>query len=247
LPFLFFSVSDGKLLTYILPCFPPFAILMAFGLLNLFRKEQKNIFRWGVAGTGIFFTLILLALTYVQFFGYQGFRPYGQPWKVIMFLNSLLVIIICCLWVFKDSKSFKKVILLGLSPLLLFFTIHFLIPDLTIEKKAPGILLKRYSQDISHDTIIISDDNTIRAVCWYLHRSDVYLLKSGGELNYGLSYPDASGRLIDIKSAADLIKRNGGKILVIARGKNISKWRDQFPKPVFQDDSGPEGYVFWRY
>lgn len=247
LPFLFFSVSAGKLLTYILPCFPPFAILMTFGLLNIFKKERKNIFRWGVAGTGIFFSLILLALMYVQLFGYQGFRPYSQPWKVIMFVNSLIVIIIFCFWVFKDSKSYKKITLIGFSPFLFFFTTHFIIPDLTIEKNVPGILLERYRQNISHDTIIMSDENTVRAVCWYLGRSDVYLLEDGGELNYGLSYSDASGRLIDIKSAADLIKWNGGKIILIARGKNILRWRDQLPGPVFQDDSGPEGYVFWRY
>jgi len=247
MPFLFFSVSDGKLLTYILPCFPPFAILMAFGFSNIFKRKRKNVFQWGVAVTVIFFSLILLALMYVQLFGYQGFRPYGQPWKLIMFSNSLIVIIICCLWVFKDSKSFKKVMLIGLSPLLLFFIIHFLIPDLTVEKKVPGILLERNRQNLSHDTIIISDENTIRAVCWYLHRDDVYLLENGGELNYGLAYSDASGRLIGIKSAVGLIKRNRGKIILIARVKNVLRWQDQLPIPVFQDDSGPDGYVLWGY
>jgi len=247
LPFLFFSASNGKLLTYILPCFPPFAILMAFGLSHALNKGKKKGFQWGVVGTGMLFGLILLALMYVQFFGYQGFRPYSQPWKVIMAVNSLVFFILFCFWAFRNQESMKKIILFALSPFLLFFIAHFIIPDLTIEKKAPGILLERYSQDIGHDTIIISDEDTVRAVCWYLKRSDVYVLGGGGELDYGLAYEDAAGRWIDMKSAVGLIKRNQGKILLIAMVKNILRWRDQLPKPVFLDDSGPEGYVFWRY
>ena len=136
---------------------------------------------------------------------------------------------------------------IGFSPFLLFITIHFIIPDLTIEKKVPGTLLERYCQNISHDTILMSDENTIKAVCWYMNRDDVYVLENGGELNYGLTYSDASGRLIDIKTSIDMIKRNKGKIILIARAKNILRWRDQLPRPVFQDDSGIDGYVFWRY
>jgi len=46
IPFLFFSFSNGKLLTYILPCFPPAAILMSFGLLEAFKKGRwKDVFR----------------------------------------------------------------------------------------------------------------------------------------------------------------------------------------------------------
>jgi 4-amino-4-deoxy-L-arabinose transferase len=248
LPFLFFSFSNGKLLTYILPCFPPFAILMAFGLLHVLKKEGRNIFfQWGSIGSGMLFCLILFALVYVQLFGYNGFRPYSQPWKALMVVNALVFMILFCFWAFRSQGRIKKIILFGLSPFLLFLTAHYILPDLTLEHKSPGILLERYSQGIGHDTIIISDEDTVRAMCWYLKRSDVYVLGGNGELDYGLAYGDATGRWIDMKSAVGLIKRNQGKILLIARVKNILRWRDQLPKPVFQDDSGPEGYVCWRY
>jgi len=35
--------------------------------------------------------------------------------------------------------------------------------------------------------------------------------------------------------------------VLIARQKHIAEWRRQLPGPVSQDDSGPKGYVFWRY
>jgi 4-amino-4-deoxy-L-arabinose transferase len=244
---LFFSFSNGKLLTYILPCFPPFAILMAFGLMHVLDEGEKKLFQWGVAGTGMFFGLMLLALMYVQLFGYQGFRPYSQLWKVIMAVSSGVFAILFCFWAFKNQEGRKKAVLFALSPFLLFFASHFIVPDLTIEMKAPGPFLERHKQGIGDDDVIISDEDTIRAVCWYLKRSDVYVLGGAGELDYGLSYKDAVSRLLDMKSAVGLINRNRGKIVLIARAKNISRWQNELPKPVFQDDSGPEGYVFWRY
>jgi 4-amino-4-deoxy-L-arabinose transferase len=248
LPFLFFSVASGKLLTYILPCFPPFAVLMTLGLLNDLRKEGRNyLFQWGVIVTGMLFGLVLLVLIYIQLFGYQGFRPYGQPWKAVMAVDAFALIMLFSFLSFKSRERTTKIVLLGFSPLLFFLSLNFILPDLTIEKKVLGILLERYSQDIGHDSIIIADENTATAVCWYLHRSDVYVLGEGGELNYGLEYEDATGRHSNIRSARDLIERNHGHISLIARVRNISRWRDQLPKPFFQDDSGPEGYVLWRY
>ncbi len=247
LPFLFFSASNGKLLTYILPCFPPFAILMAFGLSQAFKTGKEKIFQWGAIGTGMLFVLILTAFVYVQFLGYRGFHPYSRPWKVIMTVNGLVFFILFCFWAFKNRDGMKKIILFGLSPLLLFFVAHFIIPDLAIQAKAPGPFIERYRQDIHPDTIIISDEDTVRAVCWYLKRSDVFVLGGGGELDYGLTYEDAAGRSMDMTSAVDRINQNHGKTVVIARVKNFSRWRDKLPRPVFQANSGPLGYGIWRY
>ena len=144
-------------------------------------------------------------------------------------------------------KKINLIMLIGLSPFLLFVVSHYIIPSTVAEKKMPGILLKNYHQKISNDTKIISDSKSVGAVCWYLKRNDVYLLKEGGELDYGLRYPDALGRILDLNTADDLIKRNNGKILVIAETKNILNWQGQLPKPRFKDSSGSEGYSLWLY
>jgi 4-amino-4-deoxy-L-arabinose transferase len=41
-PFAFFSASSGKIETYILPCFPPLAMLLAIGLLAAVVKDKKD-------------------------------------------------------------------------------------------------------------------------------------------------------------------------------------------------------------
>ena len=108
LPFLFFSVSAGKLLTYILPCFPPFAILMAFGLTHVLNKGENKVFQWGVAGAAMLFGLILLAFVFVQLLGYKGFQPYSQPWKAMLAVNALFFVIIFCFWSFRSQEKIKK-------------------------------------------------------------------------------------------------------------------------------------------
>ncbi|MDY6823251.1 MAG: phospholipid carrier-dependent glycosyltransferase [Thermodesulfobacteriota bacterium] len=248
LPFLFFSFSNGKLLTYILPCFPPFAILIAFGLLHVLKKDTRSrLFQGGVVVNTILFSLILVAFLYVQLFGFNGFRPYSQAWKAVMVVNGLAYFVLFLVWAFRSRTTVSKTLLLGLSPLLLFFVVHFTIPDLTREVKSPGPILEQYAQGIDSKDIVISDENSIRAVGWYLERNDVYLLGGTGELDYGLKYKDAVGRLLDMQTAVDLIQNNRGRTVLIARVKHIARWRDQLPQPVFRDRSGPEGYVLWKF
>ena len=248
LPFLFFSFSNGKLLTYILPCFPPFAVLTAFGLSHTLGKERNNrLFQWGLIGNMMFLGIILLALMYAHFIGFNGAHLYYQPWKAVIAATGLLFLIMSSYWSYRSQRGKDKLLLLGISPLLFFFIGHFIIPDQTAETKSPGPLLEYYKKGIGDDVVIISDENSVRAVCWYLKRKDVYVLGKPGELSYGLSYKDAGGRLLDCRSAVDLINQNQGKTVLFARAKNILRWRDQLPRPVYQDQNGPSGYVFQRY
>ncbi len=247
LPFLFFSVSRGKLLTYILPCFAPFAILMALGLSDTLARGKRSLFQWGVGATAALFGLLLIAFIYLQHFGFHGFHPYSQPWKAMMIINSLIFFILLCVWAFRSQTGTPKVLLFGLSPLLLFCMVHFVLPDRTLESKTPAILLANLQQKIAPDTRVISDEDTIRAVCWYLKRDDIYALGSTGELDYGFSYADAAGRSLDMAAAARLIAAHPGKVVLIARAKNIRQWQNVLPQPVSQIDSGHEGYVLWRY
>lgn len=246
-PFLFFSVSSGKLLTYILPCFPPFAILMAFGLIQALKKENSKLFQWGVAITGSFFGIILLALIYVQIFSYGGFHLFNRAWKATMVVNGLVFMVFFCFWSMRSQGGVAKIVRLGFAPLLFLFLAHFAIPDSALERKAPGRLLEKHKYRINSNTIVIACEDTFGVACWNLKRDDIYLLNSAGELTYGLRYGDAAGRLLDVNSARRMIDRNRDNTVLIARTKRILKLSNALPVPVYRDDSGPEGFVLWRY
>ncbi len=246
-PFLFFSVSSGKLLTYILPCFPPFAILMAFGLTQVLKKENSRLFQWGVAITGSLFGMILLALIYVQISNYGAFHMFNRAWKVTMVVNGLVFMVFFCFWSMRSQGGKTRIMRLGFAPLLLLFLGHFAIPDCVIVRNAPDRLLQNHQDGINPDTIIIACEEAFGVACWNLKRDDIYLLNQAGELTYGLRYGDAAGRLLDVNSARRMIDQNRGNTVLIARTERILKLSNELPVPVYQDDSGPEGFVLWRY
>ncbi|MBU1167968.1 MAG: phospholipid carrier-dependent glycosyltransferase [Proteobacteria bacterium] len=248
LPFLFFSCCNGKLLTYILPCFPPFAILMARGLFNgLGKKRRQPCFQWGAMGNVFLFSVILIAFVFVQLLNYNGLRPYHQPWKSLMVVNGLIFMILFMYGSFSSEDKIRKILYLGLSPCLFFLTVHFMIPEMTIETETPGVLLAQQRDRLSPDTVILSDEDSIRAVCWYFKRSDVYIVGKSGELGYGFSYNDSAGRQLDIPSAVRMITSHPGKAVLVARSKHIKKWQAQLPEPVRREDSGENGYAFFQF
>ena len=247
LPFLFFSASKGKLLTYILPCFPPFAILLAVGLAHAVHAGQRRSIQWGIAGTGLLFVLAAVAVAGLQIFGGQGLGPFNHSWKALMAVNALLSVAVFCGWALTCRMSMKKLAVFGGAPLLLFFMAHFTLPDAVIDATSPGPLLEHCRPGIGKDAVVIADEDSVRAVCWYLKRSDLRLYGGGGELDYGMAYPDAGNRALHPTALKDLIRQHRGKVVLIGRSKHVQNWKDGLPKPVFIDTNGPDGFSLWKY
>nr|WP_321467738.1 phospholipid carrier-dependent glycosyltransferase [uncultured Desulfobulbus sp.] len=247
-PFFLFSLSHGKLLTYILPCFPPFAILMGLGLVQLLQKNgQSKLFRGGIAINSLLFLLLMLTFIVLQVLGYHGMRPYSQAWKVIMIVNGLLFFLLFCYWSYQGENLQSKIFFTGTSLFFVYVLAHYTMPDKTVEVKCPGPLIERNVPLVAEGDLVISDDDTIRAVCWYLKRDDIYNLGSPGELRYGFGYPQAGTRLIDLKAATELIETHRGHVVLVARVRAMKRWRDSLPPPLFQDFNGEKGYVFLKF
>ncbi|MBA4368186.1 MAG: hypothetical protein C0403_11185 [Desulfobacterium sp.] len=248
-PFLFFSASSGKLVTYILPCFPPLAILFAKGLQTYFMTDNHKSFNRGAIILAAIWSGVMLTFILIQTFTWNGFSVYSSIWKTVLFIAGLSAYIVLLLASVKSRHYQNKFILYTLSPLFFLISANFLVPDLTLAVNSPGEFLLRHKYRIEKDSIIVSDSGAIQIVCWYYKRNDLYQLNDGGELEYGFKQPDARHRLLDFKDFAELVSQNQGRVVLIIRQRNYNNWMEYLPKHILKESSGQQdqGFVFCKY
>lgn len=248
-PLLFFSVSKGKILTYILPCFPPFAMLMSIGLKKYFETGGKKLFSVAVWSLAVLAVIIAMALIGIQSIGFKGFKPYDQTWKWGLGVFGFVMFAFLLISAVRISNSKSKLMLVGCSPLFILLGSNFTMPDLTLEHKAPGTFLMKNAHKIKPDTILVADEDPMGAVCWFYKRDDVYLLEGGGEVSYGLNYEDAKFRSLNLKQFKDLLLQNAEKrrVVLIAKSRKYMRWKHNLPEPLYEDSNGKGGYVFVQY
>ncbi len=204
LPLVFFSISHGKLVTYVLPCFPPLAILIAIGLEDYLRTKNNRLFSFGLIFNSLVL-LLLLGLLISQIFN-TGFSVYQQNERpqLIMSIVALLTGLTGGWWALKSRLSGVRLMMNLLILIPFVVLIQFAMPNQLKESKMPGKLFTEVRNKISPDTLVVTDGRILRAVNWYLKRDDVYLL-SPNEMTYGLSYSDAAGRLLNPEAFAALL------------------------------------------
>jgi 4-amino-4-deoxy-L-arabinose transferase len=247
--FLFFSASSGKIGTYILPCFPALAVLIALGLDRYVRQKKSAAFTAGALALSVTAAIVALALTLSQLSGFPGIRLYGhsETWKWILGAIGLIAWSGISAASVKARGSTRKLALCCAAPVLLLLSAQFLMPDLSIERKAPGEFLLSQQHKVGPDTLIVSTDDPVRAVCWFYKRNDVFLVGDPGELTYGVRYPDSRSRRLTLDQFRDLIRENRGKkrLVFITKTDTYDDYRRQVPEPSFEYKNSR--FVFARY
>jgi 4-amino-4-deoxy-L-arabinose transferase len=245
MPFLFFSMSSGKLLTYILPCFPPFAILASAGLAGNPENAEK-LFKGGIAAATLALCLLLAGAAWIKFMGPSDIFPFKNQ-KAIIAGTALAAGIPLLICAFRTRITPIRLVCFGIPPLFLLFSINFIIPDRILEKRAPGDFLRRHIREVTPATLLVSERTPVQMVCWVFKRSDVYLLSTGGELSYGLSYKKDRHRLVNFRKFTELTRQYPNRVVLIAWADHFKAWENYLPKPIRVDRSGKDGFVFARY
>jgi len=65
------------------------------------------------------------------------------------------------------SDSRRKIVLIAIATVCFMFIAHLGMPDQTMERKAPGEFLLHHADRIGQDTLLISGDDSVHAVCWF--------------------------------------------------------------------------------
>jgi len=213
LPLLFFSISRGKLLTYVLPILAPFAVLIAVGILDYLKAGKSRLFLLGAFINAALMLLVLAITLHHQYYEPNNILfSANEAHKMHLLVAAIVVTALLCLvpTLLRSVYIRLGVIILTVVPLFAF--INLVVPHSTLAGLSPISIIRQEKHLITPDTRLISDANVIRAVAWELKRTDIDLFQKG-ELTYGLRYQDAKDRFIDPPTLDRLLnKLDSGEI-----------------------------------
>jgi len=250
LPFLFFSVCSGKLIPYILPCFPPLVMMIAAGLTDYLEKEKQRAFNVCAMALAVLTGAIAAGLVLHRTAHISGMRIYdpSETWKWAAAVGVFLAWGAGALFSAVRSDWKKKLSLFTLAPLPLLFSAHVALPDHILEDRTPERLLLRNQDKVHADTLIITGEHLVHGVCWFYKRDDIHLLEKAGELRYGLDRDDSCPpRLLTVKELPERIHAHfqKGGVALFLKKKSYLKEKDRLPEPEFVD--ADNGFVFLKF
>ena len=250
-PFLFFSLSRGKLPTYILPCIPPMVMLLTLGLINYLKEKSKafiisaNIFSGALAFSALALLLIHSSGLFPSrlYTAADGYKPWLASGVVLIW--SVLVGLAA-----RQPSWHRQLFFFSAAPLLFFMTIHPLLPQAAVLRKAPVHYLETVAVHLEPGAILVADSGTASALSWYYKQSQIYLFDEGaGELRYGLKFPDSRkyhldtvDRLSELLQQAKVEER---QVLLFLRTKKWTPSQDRLPPPAQFHDDGR--YILVQY
>jgi 4-amino-4-deoxy-L-arabinose transferase len=215
-PFIFFSISHGKLATYILPCLPPFIILLSLGLTQYHQQSQKQAFNAGL----ILQSAVLIILGTIAILAPKSWVSHMDitiPFKVAKLLAWTVCLIYAALLLLAiDTRDYFRLSFacIAASPILLLLATS-LTANFYNNGHCPRDFFLKNKQHIKKSDTIISTPNLAPAICWYYKRDNILILANSGELQYGQSYPDAQDRFISWNKFQTLKNSNSNLIVML--------------------------------
>ncbi|WP_426196897.1 lipid IV(A) 4-amino-4-deoxy-L-arabinosyltransferase [Pseudomonas sp. NFXW11] len=220
LPLVFFSLSRGKLPTYIMPCLLPLAVLMGNALIERIKAAKTREIRLNSLLNLLLGVGALVALVVIQFT-----RPvYGHT----EMLSLSLVFIMLMGWIIANLLPLSKPLHYWAAPALGIWLLVALLPAgmpaLIVHDKMPDQFIKEHLEELKQAKTLLSNDlGAASALAWRLQRPEVSLYNTEGELKYGLAYPDSVQRKVDMSTISQWMTdaRKQGPVGVVMRVKDV--------------------------
>ncbi|KMN05791.1 lipid IV(A) 4-amino-4-deoxy-L-arabinosyltransferase [Pseudomonas helleri] len=219
LPLAMFSLSKGKLPTYILPCLLPLALLMGHALMSWIDQGRGTVIRLNGLLNALLAVAGLTGLIYLQVT-----RPVYANTE--MFSLSLGLIVLMG-WLLANALQAMRPLQLWAAPALgmglLVALLPAAMPASVVNSKMPDQFIAEHVQELSQTHTLLSNElGSAAALSWRLNRPDVTLYDTEGELKYGLGYADSATRKVDMANIGEWMKeaQARGPVGVVMRARS---------------------------
>lgn len=230
LPLALFSLSKGKLPTYIMPCLLPLALLLGHALMQRVETAKPLSLRLNGLLNVLLSGIALLALVY-----FEIKKPFYEDETV----HLGLLVIVMLTWIVTGLLAFAKPLKMWAAPAVAMGALVLLLPaampSSVVHNKMPDQFILEHVQALSEAKHLLSNDlGAASALSWRLRRPDVTLYNTQGEVKYGLTYDDAKGKSLGLDEIESWMTnaRREGPVGVVMRVKDSdeSHEMDLLPK-----------------
>jgi len=217
MPVIFFSLSKGKLPTYILPCLLPMALLLGHALSRQLQQQRTRVLGLNGLLNLVLGLATLLGLVYLQL--KKPLYDHELHHLVLVFIALIGWIMANLLQAFRPlqcwaAPAFGSLLLMALLPLGL--------PSAVVSNKMPDQFILKHALALNQvDQLLSNDLGAAAALSWRLQRPGVTLYNTIGEVKYGLAYPDAKARQVSPDQIGQWMEnaRRQGSVGVLMRVK----------------------------
>ena len=238
LPLGLFSLSKGKLPTYIMPCMLPLALLLGHAMIQRVEQAKTGALRLNGLVNLLVGAVALAALIY-----FQIKKPFydNEPQHMALLVGVLLT------WIVTGLLTLSRPLKMWAAPAVamgvLVLALPASMPSSVVHNKMPDQFILEHIKELSQAKTLLSNDlGAASALSWRLRRPDVTLYNTQGEVKYGLTYDDAKGKSIPLADIAQWMTeaRRQGPVGVVMRVKNSdeSHEMDMLPKDGQRYDDG---------
>jgi 4-amino-4-deoxy-L-arabinose transferase-like glycosyltransferase len=176
----FFTPSHSKLLTYVLPCFPPLALMIGYAFHDAPVKAAAPLYL-----TGLFWGLIGLALMILPSMVSSGFvqvslKELGPLMRVGPWIGALVILgVVAGLWVGRAFESMAGIVIIGITVM---------ITTLSFAPQWDSMRSTKYLvQDLPANARLCAYKNYYPSSSFYVQRQ-VSLVDYTGELDFGVQH-----------------------------------------------------------
>ncbi|MEQ4692434.1 MULTISPECIES: lipid IV(A) 4-amino-4-deoxy-L-arabinosyltransferase [Providencia] len=216
IPFLFFSITKGKLLTYILPCLAPLAVLMAAYIDKILQQTQVAAIRLNAIINIIIGLVVATALFFAPHFSQLNVYAVDEENKRLLAAGAFLF------WGVIGIVSYRRRFwsVAAACTLAVSLVVGHVLPAKVESNNTPQKLIEKYRPQLSDKTYLLTNNVGLgTALAWVLKRSDITMLHQTGELAYGIKYPDAANRFYRLDQLPTLLEQhNYQDVAVVVEG-----------------------------
>lgn len=218
LPLAFFSLSRGKLPTYIMPCLLPLALLVGNTLVGQLERLQGRVLRINGVVNLVLGVGALLALVFIQL---------KKPVYVNEPEHLSLVLVALVGWTLCNGLQVFRPLRFWVAPALGVWLLVALappgLPNSVVYNKMPDAFIADHLDELKQTQSLLSNDlGAASALAWRLRKPEVALYNTIGEVKYGIAYMDTRHRRVDTNQIDEWMSdaRRRGSVGVVMRVKS---------------------------